>query len=267
MKDEFPSYEKLFEETKRRLIRLKKIASSKTGELEDQDAFIFMIIGNINLRFNTICSLIEKHNFDGIFALQRTFFEMQLAFELYMKSENKDKYIELYWKKNNYETVLKWSKLIQQSNEDGDHIFNSDDMNQTKEWKRIIHDELKQTINKGHTKTWYELAAGKSVRELSYDCFSAIEYFDSYDEASNWVHPQRLHLNMDDNFKQTLNGPYLILLLRIIKSDIRWLGNDMDKLCKHLRIDKSKKLTEYFNMLINFDREVTEFANHVTQRN
>ncbi|OQO71048.1 hypothetical protein BH747_03335 [Enterococcus villorum] len=73
-----PEYKPLFELTKRRLRDLKKIANKKFGELDDQDKFMFLIVGNINLRFNTICLLSENNIYDGIFALQRTIFELLL---------------------------------------------------------------------------------------------------------------------------------------------------------------------------------------------
>ncbi|HCU82311.1 MAG TPA: hypothetical protein DGQ36_05585, partial [Enterococcus sp.] len=119
----FPSYQNLFEVTKRRLNRLKGHASRSTGKLNDQDAFMFMIICNINLRFNTICLLLESNNYDGIFALQRTIFELQLAFEAYMQSDDKEEFLKFYFQKSNFETVNKWQKLIQRSNEDQADIF------------------------------------------------------------------------------------------------------------------------------------------------
>ncbi|MGH1943709.1 hypothetical protein ABE854_11785 [Enterococcus faecium] len=84
-----PSYKPLFELTKRRLYRLKQRAINKSGKFDEQDQLMFLIIGNINLRFNTICLLIENNNYDGVFALQRTIFELQLALEAYMSSEDK----------------------------------------------------------------------------------------------------------------------------------------------------------------------------------
>lgn len=40
--------------------------------------------------------------------------------------------------------------------------------------------------------TWYELAANKSTKDLSYEFISEIDYFTSYDESSNCIHLQRL---------------------------------------------------------------------------
>ena len=60
---------------------------------------MFQIVGNINLRFNSMCLLIENNNWDGLFAFQRTLFELQLAFEVYMNSEDKNKLVELYKKR------------------------------------------------------------------------------------------------------------------------------------------------------------------------
>jgi hypothetical protein len=59
-----PSYKELFNLTKRRLFRLKQRAIKKSGTLDDCDQLMFLLVGNINLRFNTMCLLIENNNLD-----------------------------------------------------------------------------------------------------------------------------------------------------------------------------------------------------------
>lgn len=92
---QFPDYSHLFEVTQRRLKDLQKKVLKRNGNSIEQDKFMFLIIGNLNLRFNTINLLIYNKNYDGVFALQRTLFELQLSFEAYMESSEKDKFTEL----------------------------------------------------------------------------------------------------------------------------------------------------------------------------
>ncbi|WP_086444704.1 hypothetical protein [Candidatus Enterococcus lemimoniae] len=72
----FPSYKKIFKETNRCLKSLEKLGTKKTGELENTDKFLFLIVGNINLRLNTIFFLLENNITDGVLSLQRSVFEL-----------------------------------------------------------------------------------------------------------------------------------------------------------------------------------------------
>ena len=63
-----PSYKELFEVTQDRLRRLRQKAIKQSGTLDACDEFMFQIVGNINLRFNSMCLLIENNNWDGLFA-------------------------------------------------------------------------------------------------------------------------------------------------------------------------------------------------------
>ncbi|MGM0122525.1 DUF5677 domain-containing protein [Enterococcus sp. AZ152] len=251
-----PEYKSLFELTKRRLRGLKKIANKEFGELDDQDKFMFLIVGNINLRFNTICLLIENNNYDGIFALQRTIFELHLAFKSYMDSEDKNKFIELYLKKKNFETAIKWGRVITESNKKKSGIFTEEDQNITSDWKSAITEDLQQSINQSPWQTWYELATNKKIQNLSYEYLSEIDYFTSYDEPSNWVHPQRLEENMDQNFNQTLNKNYVNYLLGILLSDIKWLTDDINEIREYLKISKSNNLKTYFDKMVAYSEEI-----------
>ena len=60
MINDFPSFQSNFEAGKRRLRKLKKIATNKTGTLDTQDAFLFILVGNINIRLNTIAFLMAN---------------------------------------------------------------------------------------------------------------------------------------------------------------------------------------------------------------
>ncbi|MGQ4224509.1 DUF5677 domain-containing protein [Enterococcus mundtii] len=260
MEYKFPSYQDLFEVTKRRLNGLKGHASKGTGKLNDQDAFMFMIIGNINLRFNTICLLLESNNYDGIFALQRTIFELQLSFEAYMQSDNKEEFLKFYSQKSNFETVNKWQKLIQRSNEDQADIFTQEDQQKIEEWKSTIIEELDVAKDRDRMKLWYELATKKSVKYLSYEFMSAEDYFICYDEPSNWVHPQRLEENIDIDFNNTLNLDYMIMLVGMLRRDIRWIIEDMTKIAKHVGLAQSDLLYKHLENLVLFDKKLLEIA-------
>lgn len=261
----FPSYQNLFEVTKRRLNRLKGHASRSTGKLNDQDAFMFMIIGNINLRFNTICLLLESNNYDGIFALQRTIFELQLAFEAYMQSDDKEEFLKFYFQKSNFETVNKWQKLIQRSNEDQADIFTLEDQQEIEEWKSTIIEDLDVSNKRDRLKIWYELATKKSVKDLSYELMSADDYFICYDEPSNWVHPQRLEENIDIDFNNTLNLDYMIMLVGMLRRDIRWIIEDITKVAEHVGLAQSNLLYNHLENLVLFDKKLVEIAMNINR--
>ncbi|MBE6173233.1 MAG: hypothetical protein E7153_10395 [Enterococcus faecium] len=265
MEYNFPSYQDLFKVTKRRLNGLKGHASKSTGELNDQDAFMFMIIGNINLRFNTICLLLESNNYDGIFALQRTIFELQLAFEAYMQSDDKEEFLKFYSQKSNFETVNKWQKLIQRSNEDQANIFNQEDQQKIEKWKSSITEDLDVSNNRDRMKLWYELATKKSVKNLSDEFMSADDYFICYDEPSNWVHPQRLEENIDIDFNNTLNLDYMIMLVGMLRRDIRWIIEDMTKIAKHVGLAQSDLLYKHLENLVLFDKKLVEIATDINR--
>lgn len=260
MEYNFPSYQDLSEVTKRRLKGLKGHASKRTGKLNDQDAFMFMIIGNINLRFKTICLLLENNNYDGIFAIQRTIFELQLAFEAYMQSDDKEEFLKFYSQKSNFETVNKWQKLIQRSNEVQADIFTQEDQQKIEEWKSTIIEDLDVSNSRDRMKLWYELATKKSIKDLSYEFMSAADYFICYDEPSNWVHPQRLEENIDIDFNNTLNLDYMIMLVGMLRRDIRWIIEDMTKIAKHVGIAQSDLLYKHLENLVLFDKKLVEIA-------
>lgn len=260
MEYDFPSYQDLFEQTKRRLNNLKELAMKKNGRVEDEDKFMFMIVGNINLRFNTICLLLNNGNYDGIFALQRTLFELQLVFEAYMNSENKKHFLELYYKKSNFETAIKWQKLIEKSIEEKSNTFTKKDKENIDEWKIKIEEDLKETTKERTTKTWYELATGEKIIDLSYKYLSATDYFISYDEPSNWVHPQRMEENLDVEFNQLINLNSMFFLVNILKSDIKWIAEDIQKIKEYVKLDKSPRFQKYFISLMTFDNRLGEIG-------
>ncbi|WP_438845048.1 MULTISPECIES: DUF5677 domain-containing protein [unclassified Enterococcus] len=217
---------------------------------------MFLIVGNINLRFNTICLLIENNNLDGIFALQRTIFELQIAFEAYTNSEDKNKFVEQYSKKEKFETSYKWKRLIDVNNSSETPLFAEEVGIMIENWHSYIAQNLKKSTKRRLTSTWYELAANKSTRDLSYEFMSELDYFTSYDEPSNWVHPQRLEQNMDIDFNQRLEKHNTSLLLTILTRDVGWLIDDINRIRKYLKIEGNVKFKEYFEKMILFNNQL-----------
>lgn len=219
MNSVFPSYKDLFDLTKRRLQDLKKIATNKNGTISAQENFLFLIVGNINLRFNTICLLLENNNFDGVFPLQRTIFELQLVFKSYIDSDHKDKFIELYNKKRDFESIIKWDRLLTANLKKETNIFG------------------KRSRNSGRNDEYLD----------------ELEYFINYDESSNWVHPQRLEYNIDDNFSTKIDENYFLFLLKMLRSDIKWISEDLVYIVKYLKIVRSPRLYKYGEKISNYD--------------
>lgn len=260
MDKEFPSYKELFELTQRRLKRLKKIKEKKTGELKDTDAFLFLLIGNINLRLNTIFLLLENGITDGFFALQRTVFELQLAFDVYYRATDKEKFIQLYLNKKGFESAIKWDKLI---TKDEINLFTENDRNLVSNFKKNFEKSVKENSNKSVFKLWYELASDKTVKELSDDLYSNIEYFSNYDEPSNWVHPQRLEENLDPiNFNQHISKEYFSILIGSLMWDIKYLTEDISALAKKFNLAKSPSLFKYGEKLGDFSERLRQLGVH-----
>ncbi|HAQ4310747.1 TPA: hypothetical protein IXR49_001007 [Enterococcus faecium] len=266
----FPSYKDLFDLTKRRLQDLKKIATNKNGTISDQENFLFLIIGNINLRFNTICLLLENNNFDGVFPLQRTIFELQLVFEAYIDSDHRDKFIELYNKKRDFESSIKWDRLLTENLKKETNIFSEKDQEIVAEMMSNIKKNLKDSTKDRVTKVWYELASGKTVKELSYEYLNELEYFINYDEPSNWVHPQRLEYNIDENFNTKIDENYFLYLVNMLRTDVKWISEDLAYIVKHLKIVRSPRFYKYGEKISNYDGKLRDLAilqcgNHISK--
>ncbi|WP_257155453.1 DUF5677 domain-containing protein, partial [Bacillus cereus] len=68
----------------------KKICS-RNKEIGEVDKLMFYLLGNINLRINTIFHLLENGITDGVLPLQRTLFELQIAFDALRSAKDEDK--------------------------------------------------------------------------------------------------------------------------------------------------------------------------------
>lgn len=261
----FPSYTPIFEMTIRRLKSLRDIGEKDTGKLSDEDTFLFLIAGNINLRLNTIFFLLENGITDGVLPLLRTLFELQLAFHAYSTAENKEKYIEFYFHKKNFESSNKWDKMLKNEKTD---LFTDDEQETVasfaKEFKKTITDNSKVPI----FKLWYEHASEKTAKELSDEFFSSVDYFSNYDEPSNWVHPQRLEKNLDSsNFDQQIPYEFFELLIKYLIWNVDLLGKDMSFMAKHFKISKSPRLVNYGQKIVEFSEELQKISTFKRDQN
>lgn len=250
----FPSYTKIFEETNRRLKTLEKLGTKKTGELEDTDKFLFLIVGNLNLRLNTIFFLLENNITDGVLPLQRTVFELQIAFKVYSESDEKERFLKSYFNKKGFENSVKWERVLNSNNAD---LFTDEDREILSDFKNEYKLSIKESFAKSPFKIWYELASDKSLKELSDEFYTGAEYFANYDELSNWVHPQRLEENIDvRGFTQNLPLHYYNLLIGSLMWAIDNLTNDIAYIVKSYNISKSSRLFKYGENISMFLKEL-----------
>lgn len=173
-----------------------------------------------------------------------------------MNSEDKSKFVEQYSKKEKFETSYKWKRLIDVNNSSETPLFAEEVGIMIENWHSYIAQNLKKSTKRRLTSTWYELAANKSTRDLSYEFMSELDYFTSYDEPSNWVHPQRLEQNMDIDFNQRLEKHNTSLLLTILTRDVGWLIDDINRIRKYLKIEGNAKFKEYFEKMILFNNQL-----------
>lgn len=93
---------------------IKKIGS-RNKEINEVDELMFYLVGNINLRINTIFHLLENDITVGVLPLQRTLFELQIAFDAFINAEDKKRYIKFFNEKKTSKLLLNWidfSKII-----------------------------------------------------------------------------------------------------------------------------------------------------------
>ena len=84
-------YTKLSELTKRRIRRF-----STTKKEEAPDSLLLILLSNMNERLNTMFYLMNNNIYDGVYPLQRTFFEMFIAYQSMLNSDEKEKFIQWF---------------------------------------------------------------------------------------------------------------------------------------------------------------------------
>ncbi|MDR1017138.1 MAG: DUF5677 domain-containing protein [Lachnospiraceae bacterium] len=252
----FPSYRSLFEETKIQLNSLMEIALDDLEIEKDKNKFIFLLVGNINLKINTICFLLENNIVDSIIGLQRIIFELQIAFQSYCSSNNKENFLELYWKKRDFETTIKWDRVINGSHEAIGSLFSEEGRRIIDYLKHKSKKNVKDSTSSRITQVWYELASGKTTKDLSDEYFDEIVYFSNYDEPSNWIHPQRLEENMGIDFNSDINKNYLQLIVGNVRRELEWLANDVADIASYFNINKDSEIS---TQLYNYGEKLSEY--------
>ncbi|MGN4822475.1 DUF5677 domain-containing protein [Bacillus cereus group sp. MYBK139-2] len=247
MNKKFPTYIKIFEETQRILKEIRRICS-KNKEIDEVDELMFYLVGNINLRMNTIFHLLENNITDGVLPLQRTLFELQIAFDTFRNAEDKDRYVNFLNKKNSFETANKLSKFFQIDNELIKKIANPEEIDLLSQLKSTALEQIKLEKLEGRRpefKPWYELASGKGLFDLSVE-IQEITYYQCYDEPSNWVHPQRIIENMNlETFSQQMPHHFYGLMLSNTHWSIDKLLHNIAFLADYYNIKKNNSLFEY----------------------
>lgn len=181
------------------IIKLRLLNNWDTQEKNNEEIqFRLLLLAKSNKRLNTIFLLFNSNNFDGIFPLVRTLFELNLSFKPYIDSSEKLKYMNFYSFKSSYEMPFKTERCFPQTS---NQLFTDLDKK-----IRVFLDSAnniakEEKINK--YKTRYEIASEKSIYELSKEYLSDKEYYICYDILSNWVHPQSLLENISLNQKLT----------------------------------------------------------------
>lgn len=253
-----PTYSELYELTKRRLKGLRKIAQNRDN-FGMGDELLLVLLGNMNQRLNTMFFLIQSDISDGVYPLQRTFFEMQVAYQAIMKSDNKDVFFKFYLEKNEFETANKVNRFISDNE--------STIQNTIEPWERkyisSTRDAANETLKKSNKsvnmkgnkqfKLWFELASNKSLLELSEEFWDSYRYYICYDEPSNWVHTQRLKMNMNvDDFSMAMQTNYYQFMLNALLHDSNFLLEAMNDFKEYIQIKDSKQFDNYNYKLVLF---------------
>ncbi|MGC6770016.1 DUF5677 domain-containing protein [Enterococcus sp. LJL51] len=260
-----PTYEKIFESTIRRLDNLRALGEKKSNPLNRVDIFLFFIVGNINLRLKTIFFLLENGITDGVLPLQRTVYELQLAFQVYSSAtaEEKERFIRIYLNKKGFESAVKWDKLL--TGKDS-ILFTDIDRDMVSSFKQEFKKKIEVDSDKKLSvfKLWYEIASGKSFKELSDEMYSGVEFFSSYDELSNWLHPQRLQENLNpENFEQQLPDEYWKMLINVSIWSVNSLAEDMVFMAKHFNLDSSPRFFKYGDNVFEFTKKLNEIRDNI----
>ncbi|PEZ30670.1 DUF5677 domain-containing protein [Bacillus thuringiensis] len=256
MNNNFPTYTKIFESTQRRLKSIKKIGS-RNKEINEVDELMFYLVGNINLRINTIFHLLENDITDGVLPLQRTLFELQIAFDAFINAQDKKRYVKFFNEKKNFETTTKLDRFLQNNNEKI-KIATPEEIELTSKLRETSKEQMKSESLKGMSvyKQWYEIASGKSLIDLSAE-FQEIAYYQCYDEPSNWVHPQRINENMDiETFSQQMPYPFYRPMIINLSWSIDKLSKNITFLADHYKIVESNPLYKYGKKLDDLDAKL-----------
>lgn len=184
---------------------------------------------------------------------------MQVAYQAIMKSDNKDVFFKFYLEKNEFETANKVNRFISDNE--------STIQNTIEPWERkyisSTRDAANETLKKSNKsvnmkgnkqfKLWFELASNKSLLELSEEFWDSYRYYICYDEPSNWVHTQRLEMNMNvDDFSMAMQTNYYQFMLSALLHDSNFLLEAMNDFKEYIQIKDSKQFDIYNYKLVLF---------------
>ncbi|AGE81697.1 DUF5677 domain-containing protein [Bacillus thuringiensis] len=252
MNSEYPTYTKIFEEAKTILKEIRK-EYSQDRKTSDVDDLMFYLAGNINLRLNTIFHLLENNITDGVLPLQRTLFELQIAFDALTNAENKDKktYVKFFNKKHGFETAHKLDRFFKNDSKESKNIATPEEIEELSQIKDAALGEIKSEQLQGGNpqfKQWYELASGKRLTNLCVELQEIGYYYQCYDEPSNWVHPQRIIENMDvETFSQQMPSHFNTLINGNLYWGIIKLIENIAFLANYYNVGKNNLLYKYIS--------------------
>lgn len=253
-----PTYSEIYELTKRRLKGMRKIAQNRES-FGMGDELLLVLLGNLNQRLNTMFHLIQDNISDGVYPLQRTFFEMQVAYQTILKSDNKDIFFKFYLEKNAFETANKVNRFIsdnestiQSAIEPWEREYISSSRDTANETLKNSNKSVNMKGNK-QFKLWFELASNKSIKELSEEFWDSYRYYLCYDEPSNWIHTQRLDSNINvDDFSMAMQPNYYQFMLNALLHDSNFLLEAMNDYKEYIQIKDSKQFDIYNCKLVSF---------------
>lgn len=257
MVESIPDYSKFFDITKRRLNGMERLAKRRDKEKLDEDTLIFLLLRNMNLRINTMFHLVRNGILDGVFPLQRSFYEMEIAFQSYINADNKKDYIELYAIKGDFEDSIKTEKLLNGKKELYKSFKNNDQRKLVTQTKEDSQKKIKEktALKKPQPfKLWFEHASGYTLKEISDAHFDEVDYYSYYDEPSNWVHSQRLEENLNIE-----SSKYMGILLYCLRWDFYRFTNDVVSAKEYFQISGSKQLLSYGEKAEEFDEKLRDF--------
>lgn len=260
MKKNIFDYTQLSELTKRRIRRFSN--TSRKRKNNTSDILLLIILANMNERLNTMFYLVSNNIYDGVYPLQRTFFEMFIAYQSMLNSDEKEKFMLFYVIKERYETSFKWHKLTSSTNSFS-NLLDTWEKNIVEIEKNSQNSNLKnikQRLKMQNSKLWFELASGKSFKDLSDEFSTNEDYYFCYDEPSNWVHAQRVDKNIDESsFNQKIASEYELYLYIGLFRSVYMMYNSICDFAEYQGITQSVLLSRYYDKFSVFENQLSSY--------
>jgi hypothetical protein len=235
---------------------------------------IFVLVTlNLAIRTRTVLRLYALENYDGMVPLLRSAYEMQLAFWALEHAIRRQPYVDLYVTKTEWDNI-KRLRDMSFADESGEfqEVLNQSlaDYNAAKgtsfpSFKEAVWalndkiNRMKTNYDMRETAQWYELASGKTNRELSQAYASASDHQLFYGEASGWVHSQRLYENVSlQTFDQSDES--LVVSKSGMIRIMQWLVEDLEFLVGLAKVEgpEFKALLDRSIAIINETKKAWE---------